>query len=189
MRVRKECSLGSNRGLTLVELAVTLGIIAILASIAAPTLAAYLEQARKLEFQVSIVNYLRAQELYYQERGVFYAESMKNNMNMAMSKIAWQEKKRPDAPSKYRFPELGMEFRREDSRGYRIRVWKIQRGKADRQELWLEVRTDEDFNKDGRTDYYSYRKFRRPGNNNDQWVVQNQFWFTFNGCPAYTTCR
>ena len=187
MRVRKKCSLGSNHGFTIVELVVTIAIAGILASIAVPTFAAYLDHARKLECQVSIVNYLRAQELYYQERGVFYAENMKRTR--AVSRIAWNKRRRPDAPSKYRFPELNMEFRRDDFRGYRIRVWEVQRRKRYRQELWLEVRTDEDFDKDGKLDHYSYRKYRRSWANNGQWVVQNQFWFEFNGCPAYTTCR
>ena len=120
MQARKVRNLGSNRGFTLVELTVTTGIVAILASIAVPTFAVYVKEARKLECQVSIVNYLRAQEIYYQEYNTFSAQDMKKGK--ATAKIAWNPKMRPDKPDKYRLPELGIEFRRDNLRGYRIRV-------------------------------------------------------------------
>ncbi len=186
MQVRKLSNLFSNRGFTLAELTVTTGIVAILASIAVPTFAVYVKEARKLECQVSIVNYLRAQEMYYQEYNTFSAQNMKKGK--ATTKIAWIPKKRPDNPDKYRLPELGIEFRRDKFRGYRIRVWEIQKPKSFRQELWLELKTDEDLDKNGETDYYSYRKYRR-SSTKGRWRVKNQLWFDFKGCPAYSSCR
>ena len=174
------------RGFTLIELMVTMGIVAILASVAIPAYSGFILQTRKVECQVSIVNYLRAQELYYLENGTFYADKFKNGKGT--SKIAWKKKKRPDKPEKYRFPNLDVEFRRDNFRGYKIRVWEVQNPGNYRQEVWLELKTDEDYDNDGVTDYYSYRKYRRP-KTKGKWRVQNQFWFDIHGCQAWSTCK
>jgi prepilin-type N-terminal cleavage/methylation domain-containing protein len=190
--VKERHSLTSSYGFTLAEILVTIMVSAILASIAIPTYSAYLEQARKVECQVSVVNYLRAQEMYYAERDTFYMKDNKKNY-----KIAWNGKRRPVRADRYLFTELGVEFKRDSFRGYRIRV--IDRRQPDnfRQELRFELRTNEDFDRDGNSDYYSYRKYNyqrinrrnRSVGTNGSWWAENRFWFDIHGCQAWADCQ
>jgi len=178
-----------SRGFTLVEVLVTILVMAVLGAIAIPTISKYAEQARKVECQVSVVNYLRAQEIYYGEHNTFYIKSgsqAKKNGGNTLT-IAWTSNKRPDQADLYRFPELGIEFRRDNFRGYRIRVWDINQAGSYRQEVFYELKTDEDFDQDGKTDLYSYRKYLRPSTKG-KWRVRNDFWFDIGGCPAGQTC-
>ena len=179
-----------SRGFTLVEVLVSILVIAVLSSVAIPTYSKYSQQARKVECQVSIINYLQAQEIYYGEHNSFCVKSgsqaMQNGSNRVT--IGWTSSKRPDQAELYRFPELGVELRRDNFRGYRIRVWDINQPGSYRQELFFELKTDEDFDQDGNTDLYSYRKYLRPSTNG-KWRVRNRFWFDIGGCPAGMTCR
>ena len=187
MKLGNERPLGCSHGFTLLELMVTFGILAILTSLAVPTYKEYTTQARKLECQISIVNYLRAQEIYYLENGAFYGEKFNKN-GKSTSKIGWNKNKRPDNAAKYSFPKLGVEFRRDNFRGYRIRVWQILDPSSYRQEVRLDLTTDEDFDGDGEPDYNSYRKFMRPATKG-RFRVKNEFWFAINGCPAWSICK
>jgi prepilin-type N-terminal cleavage/methylation domain-containing protein len=187
MKLGNDNPLDCSHGFTLLELMVTLGTLAILASVAVPAYQEYTVQARKLECQISIMNYLRAQEIYYLENGLFYADKFNKN-GKSTSKIGWNKNKRPDKASKYSFPKLGIEFRRDNFRGYRIRVWQILDPGAYRQEVRLELTTDEDFDGDVEPDYYSYRKYMRPATKG-KFRVKNEFWFAINGCPAWTICK
>jgi prepilin-type N-terminal cleavage/methylation domain-containing protein len=187
MKVGNDHLFGCSHGFTLLELMVTVGTLAILSSLAVPTYKGYLKQAHKLECQISIVNYLRAQELYYLENGAFYAKAFNKN-GKATLKIGWNEKKRPDQAAKYSFPKLGIEFRRENFRGYRIRVWNRMESGSYRQEVWLELKTNEDFDGDQASDYYSYRRYMRPATKG-MFRVKNDFWFDINGCPAWAICK
>jgi len=179
-------------GFTLVEILVTIMISAILASIAVPIYSGYLLRARKVDCQVSVVNLLRTQELYYAEHGTFYKKD-----NQTTYRIAWNRRRRPDRADRYIFPALGLEFKRDNLRGYRIRVIDRQQPGDFRQELWLQLRTDEDFDRDGQSDSYSYRKYsyqrinrrNRSVGTNGRWRAQNRFWFDINGCPAWANCR
>jgi hypothetical protein len=90
-----------------------------------------------------------------------------------------------------------LEFKRDNLRGYRIRVIDRQQPGDFRQELWLQLRTDEDFDRDGQSDSYSYRKYsyqrinrrNRSVGTNGRWRALNRFWFDINGCPAWANCR
>ena len=189
MKFWKHPHLHSSLGFTLAEIMITIGVVAILASTAIPTFKGYVEKARMLECQVSVVNYLRAQEIYYVEHNAYRTESswkqLKNGAQRL--KIGWNPNKRPAQADLYRFPELGVEFRPDKFRGYRIRVWDVQQSGSYRQEIFFELRTTEDFNQDGGEDRYSYRKYLRPATNG-KWRVRNNFWFDFSDCPAQTRC-
>ena len=182
----------TSHGFTLVEILVTITVAAILASVAVPTYSGYLQQAQKVECQVSLVNLLRAQELYYAEHGTFYKKD-----NRTTYRIAWNRGRRPDRADRYLFPALGVELKKDNLRGYRIRITDRQQPNNFRQELRLELRTDEDFDKDGNSDYYSYRKYNyqrinrrnRSVGTNGRWWAQNRFWFDIDGCPAWANCR
>ena len=102
--------------------------------------------------------------------------------------MGWNKNKRPDNAAKYSFPKLGVEFRRDNFRGYRIRVWQILDPSSYRQEVRLDLTTDEDFDGDGEPDYNSYRKFMRPATKG-RFRVKNEFWFAINGCPAWSICK
>ena len=190
MKCWKHPKLNSSLGFTLVELMITIGVVAILTSMAIPTVQIYTEKARKVECQVSIVHYLRAQEIYYAENNSFQtgADWRVNRNGVSRLKIGWNINRRPDQADRYHFPELGVQFRPDNKRGYRIRVWNNQQPDAYRQEIYFEFKTLEDFDQDGSEDRYSYRKYLRPSTNG-QWRVRNQFWFNFGGCPAQSNCR
>jgi prepilin-type N-terminal cleavage/methylation domain-containing protein len=190
-------------GFTLAELMVSVGVVLVLLAVAVPTASKYHKLARKVECQASIIHYLRAQELYYLDHNTFYTKGSVNQYYY----IAWNKTNRPDLPDKYVFftptgekgalltdsGGLGVEFRRDSHRGYRILVKDIhQPGRFD-QELELELTTDEDFDGDGSDDYYLYdkhnwqrtgRRGRTSGSFGDWWV-NNQFWFEIQGVPAY----
>lgn len=187
MKLENDRPLGCSLGFTLLELTVTLATLAILTSLAVPTYKDYVAQARKLECQISIVNYLRAQEIYYLENGAFYGEKF-NQKGKSTLKIGWNKKKRPDKAAKYSIPKLGIELPRDNFRGYRIRVWQIPGPGSYRQEVRLDLTTDEDFDGDGEADYYSYRKFMRP-KTKGRFRVKNEFWFAINGCSAWSVCK
>ena len=190
MKWRKHPNLNSSLGFTLVELMITIGVVAILTSMAVPTVKIYTEKARKVECQVSIVHYLRAQEIYFGENGSFRtgADWRVNRNGVSRLNIGWNINNRPDQGELYHFPELGVEFRPDNVRGYRIRVWNNQQQNSYRQEIYFEFKTLEDFDHDGNEDSYSYRKYLRPSTNG-QWRVRNRFWFDIGGCPAQTNCR
>jgi len=190
MKCWKHPNLNSSLGFTLVELMITIGVVAILTSMAVPTVQIYTEKARKVECQVSIVHYLRAQEVYLAENSTFRTGAnwtvTKNGVNRL--NIGWNINRRPDQADLYHFPELGVEFRPDNVRGYRIRVWNNQQPGSYRQEIFFEFKTNEDFDHDGVEDLYSYRKYLRP-NTNGQWRVRNRFWFDISGCQAQTNCQ
>ena len=190
MKFWKHLNLDSSMGFTLAELMITMGVMAILASVAVPTVRGYVDKARKVECQVSIINYLRAQEIYFAESGSFQtgANWRVNRRGVNRLTIGWNRNRRPDQADLYRFPELGVEFRPDNFRGYRIRVWNNQEPGSYRQEIYFEFRTTEDFDHDGNEDRYSYRKYLRP-NTNGKWRVRNRFWFDIGGCAAQTNCR
>lgn len=190
MKRWKQLYIDSSLGFTLVELMITIGVVAILTSMAVPTVQIYTEKARKVECQASITYYLRAQEIYLAESGSFKSQGSWKDTNNGAKRlnIGWASNKRPDQADLYRFPELGVELRRDNHRGYRIRVWNDQQPGSYRQEIFFELKTNEDFDHDGDEDRYSYRKYLRP-QTNGQWRVRNKFWFDFSGCPAQTNCQ
>jgi prepilin-type N-terminal cleavage/methylation domain-containing protein len=178
-------------GFTLVELMVTVGVMLVLAAVAVPTVSTYYRLARQVDCQVSIVNYLRAQELYYVDNDTYYDRTGTGSYDT----IGWSPTQRPDQPSRYRFPELGVEFRPDNHRGYRILVSNIQWSWLFWQQLQLELKTDEDFDHNGVDDYYIYQKYNRQSsfstswNTNGQWVTVNNFWFDISGCQKFSTCQ
>ena len=190
MKFLKHPKLDSSLGFTMVELMITLGVMAILASLALPTLRSYTEKARKVECQVSIVHYLQAQEIYLLENGSFQTGANWRVRRNGVSRlnIGWNPNRRPDQADLYHFPELGVKFRSDNFRGYRIRVWNNQQPGSNRQEIYFELRTTEDFDHDGSEDRYSYRKYLRP-RTQGQWRVRNRFWFDINGCASQSNCR
>jgi prepilin-type N-terminal cleavage/methylation domain-containing protein len=112
MKRWKQLYIDSSLGFTLVELMITIGVVAILTSMAVPTVQIYTEKARKVECQVSIVHYLRAQEIYYAENNSFRtgANWRVNRNGVSRLNIGWNINRRPDQAGLYHFPELGVEF-------------------------------------------------------------------------------
>lgn len=109
MKCWKHHNLNSSLGFTLVELMITIGVVAILTSMAVPTFQIYTEKARKVECQVSIVHYLRAQEIHYKENNSFRtgANWRVNRNGVSRLNIGWNINSRPDQTGLYHFPELG----------------------------------------------------------------------------------
>jgi prepilin-type N-terminal cleavage/methylation domain-containing protein len=197
------------RGFTLVEVMVSVVVVAILVATAIPVAGKYYKLARKVECQFSVIQFLNHQEFYYLENNTYWpARPGIVNHTSPWFRIGWNLGSRPDVPSRYRFlpvpvagvPELeGMEFRREDNRGYRIRARnRHSPPHANRyhQYLRFELRTLEDFDNDGQQDIYRFRKENRQRvnnpssawNTNGQWRIDNKFWFPIEGCPPDTIC-
>ena len=176
------------------ELMVSLGVVAVLVAVAVPTVSSYLRLAHKVECQTSIIFYLRAQNLYHLDNDTFYDRTG----TQSWDRIAWDPSLRPDQTDRYRFPELGVEFRPDKHRGYRIRVINTQLSTAwfsyFNQELSFSLRTDEDFDRDGQEDIYQFRKYNTQwtttwawtAGTSGEWYVTNPFWFPVDGVPA--TC-
>lgn len=185
-----------NRGFTLLELMVTVGIVAVLTGLATLTASRYHRFARKVECQASIVHFVRAQELYYLDNQRYWQEG---GDPWWIKTIGWTAANRPDQPEEYRFPELGVEFRPDRHRGYRIRVYNIQSFDLYWQRLYIRLKTTENFDEQPPTedDYYYDKENRQTteswgsewGFNTDgRWDVENRFWFDIHGCPKFSNC-
>ena len=176
-----------NCGFTIIELIVSIAVVGILVTLAIPTFSKYYRVARKVECQTSMIYYLRGQSLYYADNYNFYPlqPGQQTGWPYNTTLIAWNPANRPDQQGKYRFPDLGMEFRPDKKRGYRIRVRYIQSSWLYWQELILELQTDEDFSGSlPDPELYTYRKYNWQvtfgawsWGTNGQWLEQNTFWF------------
>ncbi|MFC1532527.1 type IV pilin protein [Thermodesulfobacteriota bacterium] len=189
MRRKDRHLLRRKSGFTLVELMVSLGVIAVLAAIAIPTASRYYKLARRIECQISIINFLRAQDFYFLENNTYYPLQA-GQTGKVEKKIAWgKDDPLPDDPDNYHFPELGVEFLRDSHRRYKIK-YEHKVGSDFKQELKLELKTDEDFDNDGMDNYYSYKKKNwqnDDGSGTDgKWDIYNNFWFEINGIPAFS---
>ncbi|UCG11567.1 MAG: prepilin-type N-terminal cleavage/methylation domain-containing protein [Deltaproteobacteria bacterium] len=180
----------ASRGFTLVELVVTIMVMAVLLTVAIPTYSHYHKKARMVECQVSVVNFLEAQDLYYVDTARFWPLGPFET-GAATKTIGWGPGSRPDQAGKYKIPELGIEFRREPHRGYRISA-QFDKGVIFNVFLDFRLRTDEGFHNDGSADYqYQFRMYNRQSSSrtkwstNGQWKVRNNFWFEIFGCPAW----
>lgn len=177
MGFRIHHKLTAESAFTLLELMVTLGVVAVLTAVAIPTVSNYYKLARKVDCQASVTYFLRAQDMYYLDNNRFYAKN-----HQSVYKIGWNPANRPDQPEKYRFPELGVEFRPDTYRGYRIQVLDIDWGWLFWQELRLQLRTDEDFDPNmADPELYTYRKYNAQTTSgwgtSGRWVVLTNFWF------------
>ena len=72
----KRVNASAEAGFTLLELLVVLGIITLLATVAAPQVLGYLGQARSQAAQVQIKNISTALELFYLHNGGYPAEQV-----------------------------------------------------------------------------------------------------------------
>jgi prepilin-type N-terminal cleavage/methylation domain-containing protein len=184
----------NNGGFTIVELLVTIGVLAMLATISIPITKSYYKRARKVECQVSVINFLAAQELYYLDNNNFWPLEQGEVLEKTKD-IGWNPGDRPDQPAKYSepFPYLGIDFRQESHRGYRIKAVNDQQPNLFEQSLTFNLRTNEGFHNDGTSDYpYTFEMYNRqdPGNpswsTNGKWEVRNSFWFNIFGCSQWT---
>jgi prepilin-type N-terminal cleavage/methylation domain-containing protein len=179
-------------GFTLVEMIVTLGVLTVLATVSVPTFFAYYKKARKVECEISVRDFLRAQELYMVDNQVFYPLTLGEVNRTRTVRAGWNPRRRPDRADRYRLSELGIEFKPGRNRGYYIRARNIQRANRFEQLLDFRLRTNEGFHNDGRRDY-NYRYFtynrqargRRAWSTGGMWMVRNRFWFDIYGCPAW----
>jgi prepilin-type N-terminal cleavage/methylation domain-containing protein len=184
-----------NCGFNVLELIVTLAVVGVLVALAIPTFNAYSRLRRKTQCRASVIDFLRAQELYYLDNKNFYPlrAGEKTSESGMVIEIGWDMSDRPDSPGKYFFHELAMGFQPESHRGYRIKAVNIQTPELFDQTLVFSLRTNEGFHKNGLTDYqYNFKMFNRenpggpPGwNTHGQWMVRNGFWFSVFGCPAW----
>jgi prepilin-type N-terminal cleavage/methylation domain-containing protein len=170
----------SGSGFTLVEMLVTLAIIAGLVTIGLPTFASYYKVARKVECQSSITYFCRAQDLYYLDNQKFY---QKQPGDLWSEDIGWAAASRPDQVDKYRFEELGVTLARNRYWGYRLRIYKIDDwGWLFWHELRLYLTTDENFDpQKPDPELFMYRKYNWQttwgAGTNGKWIVSNDFWF------------
>lgn len=186
---------GSSRGFSLLELAVTIGVVAVLVAVAIPTYTAYHRQESKVECQASVLNFLNAQTLYYLDNRTFYPlrPGQKTDNAGVVALIGWEPNSRPAPAKKYVFPELAMEFKPDSHRGYKIRAVNVQKQDMFNQTLFFVLRTSEGFHNDGLTDYeYTFKMFNRQNpsgqpewSTHGQWMLRNGFWFDIFGCPAW----
>jgi len=184
MNRRNQPSLRGKRGFTLVELTASVGMVAILVALAIPAVSAYHRKARRVECETSVKAFLSVQELYYLDNRTFYPLPGKNEIT-----IAWDQQKGapPAKPEEYRFPKLATEFQMDSHRRYRIRA-ESKDGKEFKRTHVFELKTDEDFDHDGKMDYYSYRKsvWQQGGKGTyGDADIDNNFWFDVFGVPAW----
>lgn len=185
----------SSNGFTLLELAVTIGVVAVLVAVAIPTYTAYHRQESKVECQASVLNFLNAQTFYYMDNRTFYPlrPGQKTDSAGVVALIGWEPHSRPAPADKYLFPELAMEFKPDSQRGYKIRAVDVQKQDMFNQTLFFVLRTKEGFHNDGQTDYeYTFKMFNRQDqtgqpewSTHGQWMLRNGFWFAIFGCPAW----
>ena len=194
MSKRHQCFRRSN-GFTLLELAVTLGVVAVLVAVAIPTYTAYYRRESKVECQALVLNFLNAQKLYYLDNQTFYPlrPGQKTDNAGVVALIGWDPNSRPAPAEKYLLPELSMEFKPNSYRGYKIRAVNVQEQGMFNQVLFFALRTNEGFHNDGMTDYeYTFKMFNRQDpkgqpewSTHGQWMIRNEFWFDIFGCPAW----
>jgi hypothetical protein len=171
---------------------VTLGVVAVLVAVSIPTFSAYYKVARKLECEISVREFLRAQEIYHVDNQVYYPLAPGEINKTRTVSVGWNPRKRPDRADRYRLPELGVEFRPDRHRGYRIRARNKQSATQAEQFLDFRMRSNEGFHNDGSSDYtYRYYGYNRqadgrPGwSTEGAWMLRNRFWFDIYGCPAW----
>ena len=186
---------GKGSGLTILELMVTIGVMGVLVAVAIPTYSSYSRLERRLEYQASILDFLRAQELYYLDSQNFYPlrSAQKTNHAGKVVEIAWDPTKRYASTEGYLIPELAMNFKLDGHSGYKIRSVNLQKNELFEQSLVFALRTNWGFHNDGSTDFeYKLKIFNRQDpsgppewSTHGQWRVRNGFWFTIFGCPAW----
>jgi type II secretory pathway pseudopilin PulG len=184
-----------NSGFNVLELVVTLGVVGLLVALAIPTFSAYSLLKHKNQCRASVIDFLSAQELYYQDNKNFYPlrSGEKTSESGTVIEIGWNPADRPAAPGSYFFPELAMGFPPDSHRGYRIEAINIQTPELFDQTLIFSLRTNEGFHNNGQTDYqYSFKIYNRENpegpaewSTHGQWMVRNDFWFNLLGCPAW----
>lgn len=192
---RKHLLHQKNSGFSLVDLLLTLVVVGVLVIVAIPTFSAYSRLERKIQCQATVIDFLKAQELYYLDNKNFYPLSPgeKTNDTGSVVEIGWNPSKRPTSANKYLIPELAMGFQPDNHRGYRIKAVNIQTDELFKQTLVFSLRTNEGFHNDGLTDYeYTFKMFNRENpegppewSTHGQWMVRNGFWFTILNCPAW----
>ncbi len=188
MNLRKAHLLGKTCGFTSVEVMASVGVLAILVALASLTVSQYNKKARRAECETSVLHFLHAQELYYQDNNAFYPLPGKEEIT-----IAWDQNKGapPAQPTDYSFPGLNIEFRVDGHRRYRISA-ESEDGKEFKRRHGFELKTDEDFDNDGKMDYYSYRKSiwqkGKKGTYGDA-DIDNKFWFDIFDVPAWGEYR
>ncbi|MCK5657509.1 MAG: hypothetical protein KAI21_06695, partial [Deltaproteobacteria bacterium] len=99
--------------MTLLELLMTLGVVAVLVAVAIPTFTAYYRHESKVECQASVVNFLNAQKMYYLDNQTFYPlrPGQKTNNAGVVVVIGWDPNSRPAPADRYLLPELAMELK------------------------------------------------------------------------------
>jgi len=166
------------------EFVASVGVAATLVALAIPAISAYDKKARRVECETSVKEFLNVQELYYLDNNTFYPLPAKSEIT-----IRWDQKKgAPPAPAEqYSFPKLAIELPRDGHRRYRIKA-ESRDGKEFMRKLQFELKTDEDFDDDGKIDYYSYKKSiwqqGEKGTYGDADMVNN-FWFAILDVPAW----
>ena len=100
-----------SNGFTILEFAVTLGVVGVLVAVAIPTYTAYYRHKSKIECQASVLNFLNAQKLYYLDNQTFYPlrPGQKTDNAGVVTLIGWDPNSRPAPADKHLFPELAME--------------------------------------------------------------------------------
>ncbi len=185
MSYKSQSFLRGKYGFTLAELMVSVGVVVALAILTVPTVSQYRKKISKAECETSVKHFLKVQELYYLDNNTYYP--LPDNKEV---KIAWEQQKEvpPARPEKYSFPKLAIEFKRDNHRRYRIKA-ESRDGLEFKRKHEFELKTDEDFDNDGKLDYYSYKKSiwqkDARGTYGDA-DIDNNFWFDIHKVPAWS---
>jgi len=142
-------SINSSHGFTLVEVMIVIAIIGILAAIAVPIMSTFTKRAEYRSLMATLDQLLDAQDSYYIINDTFYPEGFGFiNINSGEERD---------------LPELGFRFPAGHKHRYVIRGINLNWGNIRINYYLIYVYADEDYNGNGRNDYYLILSYFRNG--------------------------
>ena len=139
----------SSLGFTLVEVVIVIGIIGILAAIAAPIMSTFTKKAEYRSFMATLDQLLDAEDSYYIVNDTFYPEDYG-----IITRNSGQE---------LDIPDLGINFKTNQKHRYRILSFNRTIGTMRYNICYTYIWADEDYDGNGRSDYYLIMSYFRNG--------------------------